>query len=73
LVFGSVFFNFFNLLRNKNNLAAERFRSAEHSLGNPALKPWVHYVPVSRSLGEAKELIEFALANDDVAKQIAKR
>jgi len=35
LVFGSVFFNFFNLLRNKNNLAAERFRSAEHSLGNP--------------------------------------
>ena len=38
-----------------------------------ALKPWVHYVPVSKSLGEAKEFIEFALANDDVAKQIAKR
>ncbi len=37
LVFGSVFFNFFNLLRNKNNQAAERNRSAEHSLGNPAL------------------------------------
>jgi EGF-domain serine glucosyl/xylosyltransferase len=38
-----------------------------------ALKPWVHYVPVSKDLSEAKELIEFALANDDVAKQIAKR
>jgi hypothetical protein len=33
----------------------------------------MHCVPVSRSLDEAKELIEFALANDDVAKQIAKR
>ena len=37
LVFGSVFFNFFNFLRNKKNLATERNRSAEHSLGNPYL------------------------------------
>ena len=38
-----------------------------------ALKPWVHYIPVDKDLREAKDLIEFALANDEVSKQIAKR
>ena len=32
-----MFFNFYNFLRNKKNQAAERNRSAEHSLGNPGL------------------------------------
>jgi hypothetical protein len=34
-----------------------------------ALKPWVHYVPVSKSLGEAKEFIEFALAQQNSFSQ----
>lgn len=38
-----------------------------------ALKPWVHYIPVRKNLSDAKELIEFAMANDKVAKDIAKR
>ena len=36
-----------------------------------ALKPWIHYIPVEPSLRDARELIEFAVANDNVAKQIA--
>lgn len=38
-----------------------------------ALKPWVHYIPVGRDLREARDLIQFALENDDVAKAIARR
>ncbi|XP_033647466.1 protein O-glucosyltransferase 1-like [Asterias rubens] len=39
----------------------------------PALKPWVHYIPVSKDLKETRNLIEFAKANDQVARDIAKR
>uniref|UniRef100_H2YN43 Glycosyl transferase CAP10 domain-containing protein n=1 Tax=Ciona savignyi TaxID=51511 RepID=H2YN43_CIOSA len=39
----------------------------------PALTPWVHYLPVSTSLGEAEDLIEFARENDEVVKKIAIR
>ncbi|XP_046840772.1 protein O-glucosyltransferase 1-like [Xenia sp. Carnegie-2017] len=39
----------------------------------PALKPWVHYIPVKSDLSDARDLIEFARANDDVAHEIAKR
>ena len=38
-----------------------------------ALKPWVHYVPVSRDLADAKDLIRFARENDDAARAIARR
>jgi EGF-domain serine glucosyl/xylosyltransferase len=39
-----------------------------------ALKPWVHYVPiVEKDLSDVKNLIEFVLENDQVARQIAKR
>jgi protein glucosyltransferase len=37
------------------------------------LKPWVHYIPVRQDLTDAKELIEFAQENDQIAKEIAKR
>lgn len=41
----------------------------------PALKPWVHYIPVSS--GASKEdiarLIRFARANDDLVAEIAAR
>ncbi|KAJ8047044.1 Protein O-glucosyltransferase 1 [Holothuria leucospilota] len=39
----------------------------------PALKPWVHYIPVPSSLENVKELIEFAMENEDVSKAIAQR
>ncbi|XP_071818025.1 protein O-glucosyltransferase 1-like [Apostichopus japonicus] len=39
----------------------------------PALKPWVHYIPLPSSLENTKELIEFAMANQDISKAIAKR
>lgn len=38
-----------------------------------AMKPWVHYIPVKQDLSDAKELIEFAKANDEVARAIAER
>lgn len=38
-----------------------------------ALKPWVHYVPVRQDLRDARELIEFALENDSVVREIARR
>jgi len=37
----------------------------------PAMKPWVHYIPVSKSLDETLDLLEFALANDGLMKEIA--
>jgi len=39
----------------------------------PAMKPWVHYVPVSTGMEEVEDLLTFFRANDDVAKKIAKR
>lgn len=38
-----------------------------------ALKPWVHYIPVSEKLTEVRELIDFAREHDDVVKEIALR
>ncbi|XP_074027052.1 O-glucosyltransferase rumi homolog isoform X2 [Leptinotarsa decemlineata] len=39
----------------------------------PALKPWVHYIPVEANSSKEKirELIEFAMYHDEVAKEIA--
>ncbi|KAH3827829.1 protein O-glucosyltransferase 1-like [Dreissena polymorpha] len=39
----------------------------------PAMKPWVHYIPVKQDLSDVKELLEFAKENDDVVHEIAKR
>ncbi|XP_013398028.1 protein O-glucosyltransferase 1 isoform X1 [Lingula anatina] len=39
----------------------------------PAMKPWVHYIPVKQDLSDVQELLEFAQANDDVVREIAKR
>ncbi|ELU14012.1 hypothetical protein CAPTEDRAFT_20245 [Capitella teleta] len=39
----------------------------------PALKPWVHYIPVRRDLKDARDLIQFAKENDAIVKQIAQR
>ena len=38
-----------------------------------ALKPWIHYIPVNPDLKEAKQLVEFAIENDKIAKEIAAR
>lgn len=38
-----------------------------------ALKPWVHFIPVKTDLSDARDLIEFARANDEVVHEIAKR
>ncbi|KAM7439851.1 Protein O-glucosyltransferase 1 [Porites harrisoni] len=38
-----------------------------------ALKPWVHYIPVDTDLHNVRDLLEFAKANDDVAKAMAER
>ncbi|XP_029458330.1 protein O-glucosyltransferase 3 isoform X2 [Rhinatrema bivittatum] len=37
-----------------------------------ALKPWKHYVPINRSLRDLLEQVEWAKANDDEAKRIAR-
>ncbi|XP_070577537.1 protein O-glucosyltransferase 1-like [Ptychodera flava] len=39
----------------------------------PALKPWVHYIPVKKDLSDARDLIEFAMENDEVAQEIAEQ
>jgi protein glucosyltransferase len=38
-----------------------------------ALVPWVHYIPVRQDLADARELLEFAIENDEIASQIADR
>uniref|UniRef100_A0A914WRT2 Glycosyl transferase CAP10 domain-containing protein n=1 Tax=Plectus sambesii TaxID=2011161 RepID=A0A914WRT2_9BILA len=38
-----------------------------------ALKPWVHYVPISTSLAELQQLLDFAAANDFILHLIASR
>lgn len=37
----------------------------------PAMKPWVHYIPVDDNLENVEELLKFAQENDDVVKKIA--
>ncbi len=37
------------------------------------LLPWVHYIPVKPDLSDARELLEFAIENDQIAKEIAER
>eukprot|EP00795_Rhopilema_esculentum_P002107 gene2107-17685_t len=39
----------------------------------PAMKPWVHFIPVDTDLSNVSDLIEFARANDDMVREIAKR
>jgi len=39
----------------------------------PEMKPWVHYIPVKQDLSDVEELVDFALANDHHARQIAER
>jgi len=39
----------------------------------PAMKPWVHYIPVTTAMTEAEDLLNFFRVNDDYAKKIAKR
>ncbi|XP_067936207.1 protein O-glucosyltransferase 1-like isoform X1 [Watersipora subatra] len=39
----------------------------------PALKAWVHYIPVKQDLSDAELLLNFAKENDAVAEQIANR
>lgn len=39
----------------------------------PAMKPWVHYIPVKEDLSDVRDLLEFAKENDDVVHEIAKR
>ncbi|WAR25266.1 PGLT1-like protein [Mya arenaria] len=39
----------------------------------PAMKPWVHYIPVRQDLNDVKELLQFAKENDEVVHDIAKR
>ena len=37
------------------------------------LKPWIHYIPVNQDLKNVRELIEFGVENDSIAKEIAER
>lgn len=39
----------------------------------PALKPWVHYIPVRTDLSDVQDLLEFARENDRLVQQIAER
>ncbi|XP_039252811.2 protein O-glucosyltransferase 1-like [Styela clava] len=39
----------------------------------PALKPWVHYIPVQDNLNAVEQLLKFAKENDQVVKNIATR
>ncbi|BFZ08262.1 hypothetical protein BsWGS_11301 [Bradybaena similaris] len=39
----------------------------------PALKPWLHYIPVKSDLSNARELMLFAKENEAVAQGIAER
>ncbi|KAJ3235269.1 capsule-associated protein CAP1 [Chytriomyces hyalinus] len=38
---------------------------------NARLKPWVHYVPIQVDFSDMEEKLEWLIANDDKAKQIA--
>eukprot|EP00117_Sycon_ciliatum_P021999 scpid85297/ scgid19107/ Protein O-glucosyltransferase 1; CAP10-like 46 kDa protein; KTEL motif-containing protein 1 len=39
----------------------------------PALKPWVHYIPLDTDLKDFDEVLQFVREHDDVAQQIAER
>jgi len=39
----------------------------------PALKPWVHYIPLGTKLKNVEEVITFAQENDEAVKGIADR
>ncbi|XP_025108187.1 protein O-glucosyltransferase 1-like [Pomacea canaliculata] len=39
----------------------------------PAMKPWVHYIPIKQDLSDVRDLIQFAVDNDAVAREIAER
>ncbi|XP_069141741.1 protein O-glucosyltransferase 1-like [Argopecten irradians] len=39
----------------------------------PALKPWVHYIPVKQDLTDVQDLLEFAKENDAEIQKIAER
>lgn len=39
----------------------------------PAMKPWVHYIPVENNLSDVRELLEFVEENDSIAAEIAER
>ena len=38
-----------------------------------AMKPWVHYIPVSVDLSNVKDLLKFARENDEIVQKIANR
>ena len=38
----------------------------------PALKEWYHYIPVSSSMNEVEDLLDFTASHDDIMQQIAK-
>jgi len=35
------------------------------------LRPWVHFVPLSYSMAELTSVVDFLLANDGMAQQLA--
>lgn len=39
----------------------------------PAMKPWVHYIPVKQDLSDVRDLLIFARENDDVVRKMADR
>jgi len=39
----------------------------------PALRPWVHYIPVKQDLSDVRDLLEFANSNQEVVRAIAER
>ncbi|XP_003383040.2 PREDICTED: protein O-glucosyltransferase 1-like isoform X2 [Amphimedon queenslandica] len=39
----------------------------------PALKPWIHYVPLTTDTVDIQDMIDFVKDNDDIAKSIAVR
>ena len=39
----------------------------------PALKPWVHYIPLKRDMSDLVEKVKWVLANDGKAKKIAEQ
>ncbi|XP_076344324.1 O-glucosyltransferase rumi homolog isoform X2 [Tachypleus tridentatus] len=39
----------------------------------PAMKPWVHYIPVRNDLEDVRDLIDFSKENEEIVKEIAER
>jgi len=38
-----------------------------------AMKPWVHFIPVSSNLADARDLLDFVKENDNIAQEVAER